>query len=74
MSDAVVVSVDIGGRPIDVGTAYFSRRRNVLSTTFRYDEEYLARPDAYAIDPAMPLVQRNHPRGKPGVGNRVGRG
>ncbi|HEY3509430.1 type II toxin-antitoxin system HipA family toxin [Kribbella sp. NPDC051137] len=68
MSDAVIVSVDLDGRPVDVGTAYFSRRRSVLSTTFRYDETYLARPDAYAIDPAMPLAQGNHTSsGMPGA-------
>lgn len=60
MSDAVLVSADLAGQAVDAGVAYFSRRRNVLSTTFRYDEAYLARPDAYAIDPAMPLAQGNH--------------
>jgi serine/threonine-protein kinase HipA len=63
MSDAVLVSVDLDGDPVAAGTAYFSRRRNILSTTFRYDETYLARPDAYAIDPAMPLTQGNHTSG-----------
>jgi serine/threonine-protein kinase HipA len=60
MTEAVLVSVELAGRAADAGVAYFSRRRNVLSTTFRYDEEYLARRDAYAIDPAMPLMQGNH--------------
>lgn len=60
MNDTVRVSIDGAGRPVDVGVAYFSRRRNVLSTTFRYDEAYLARPDSFATDPAMPLVQGNH--------------
>jgi serine/threonine-protein kinase HipA len=60
MSDAVLVSVELAGRPVDVGIAYFSRRRNVLSTTLRYDQAYLARPDAYGIDPAAPLAQGNH--------------
>lgn len=60
MSEAVLVSVELAGRTVDVGTAYFSRRRDVLSTTFRYDEEYLSRQGAYAIDPAMPLAEGNH--------------
>ncbi|WP_329481315.1 hypothetical protein OG555_04060 [Kribbella sp. NBC_01484] len=60
MSDAVLVSVELAGRPVDAGVAYFSRRHNVLSTTLRYAELYLARPDAYAIDPAAPLAQGNH--------------
>ncbi|TCC34652.1 hypothetical protein E0H50_12080 [Kribbella sindirgiensis] len=68
MSDAVIVSVDLDGRPVTVGTAYFSRRRNVLSTAFRYDETYLSRPDAYTVDPAMPLAQGNHTvSGMPGA-------
>lgn len=60
MSEPVLVSVELGGGPVDAGIAYFSRRRNVLSTTFRYLEEYSARSEAYAIDPAMPLAQGNH--------------
>ena len=60
MSDAVFVAVELGGQMVEVGTAYFSRRNNLVSTTFRYAESYLARTDAYAIDPLMPLVQGNH--------------
>ncbi|WP_152360330.1 type II toxin-antitoxin system HipA family toxin [Microlunatus speluncae] len=60
MNDSALVSVDLDGRSVGAGVAYFSRRRNVLSTTFRYHEEYLARSDAYAIDPAMPLTEGNH--------------
>lgn len=60
MSDAVFVAVEIEGRVVEVGTAYFTRRANNLSTAFRYDEQYLARPGAFAIDPAMPLSGGNH--------------
>jgi serine/threonine-protein kinase HipA len=60
LSDPVFVAVEIDGRVVEVGTAYFTRRGNSLSTAFRYDDQYLARPDAYAIDPAMPLSAGNH--------------
>lgn len=55
MTDMVLVSVEMGGRTVDAGTAYFSRRRNTLTTTFRYDEEFLRHRGGYAIDPALGL-------------------
>ncbi|TDO68673.1 serine/threonine-protein kinase HipA [Kribbella sp. VKM Ac-2571] len=60
MSDPVFVSVEIGGETVEVGTAYFTRRNAVVSTSFRYAEDYLARPGAYAIDPGMPLLKGNY--------------
>jgi len=68
LSDSVFVSVELGGRTVDVGTAYFTRRNTTVSTSFRYAEEYLARPGTYAIDPAMPLLKGNYaPAGLPGA-------
>ncbi|WP_405061434.1 type II toxin-antitoxin system HipA family toxin [Kribbella sp. NBC_01505] len=68
MSDSVLVSVELDGRTVEVGTAYFTYRQGVTSTSFRYAEEYLARPGAYAIDPAMPLLKGNYaPAGLPGA-------
>lgn len=64
MSDAVFVAVDLDGRTVEVGTAYFTRRNNIVATSFRYDEQYMARPGAYAIDPAMPLAKGNHSAGR----------
>ncbi|WP_123815431.1 HipA N-terminal domain-containing protein [Myceligenerans xiligouense] len=43
-----------------VGTAYFTMRRRNLTTAFRYDDVYLARPDAVPVDPHLPLVQGAH--------------
>lgn len=60
MSDSVFVSVELDGQTVEVGTAYFTRRNTVVSTSFRYAEDYLARPGAYAIDPAMPLLKGNY--------------
>lgn len=56
----VQVTVAIGEEDALAGTAYFQIRRGVVSTTFRYNDDYLARAGAYAIDPAMPLFQGNH--------------
>lgn len=51
-----------------VGTAWFSLRRNALSTVFAYDGDYLSSPDAYAVDPAFPLSARSyHCDGMPGA-------
>lgn len=55
MTDSLTVSVEVEGKPVDVGTAYFSRRRNTLTTSFRYHEEFLRQRGAYAIDPALGL-------------------
>lgn len=40
---------------VKVGTCRFSLRRGQISCAFRYDDSYLGRPGAYAIDPALPL-------------------
>lgn len=60
MTDSVIVTVDLGGESIDAGTAFFTRRRNSLATSFRYLDGFLRRRDAYAIDPSMPLTSGNH--------------
>lgn len=55
MSENVEVALDLDGETVQVGIARIDRRRNTLTTNFRYATEYLARPSAYAIDPAIPL-------------------
>lgn len=60
MSETVFVAVELDGQTVDAGTAYFIRRHNVLSTSFRYDDQYLSRAGAYAIDPVLPLAAGNH--------------
>ena len=60
MTEAVYVATELNGRTVEVGRAYFTRRNNVLTTSFRYDEEYLARPGSYTLDPSMPLLEGNH--------------
>lgn len=61
-ANRLLVSVDTTGEPVLVGTLNFSpalRRRAGISTTFTYDPTWLARPDAYAIDPQLSLFGRS---------------
>ncbi len=56
MSDEVSVFVVIGDENVLAGRMYSHRRRGVESTSFVYDDRFLANPHAYALDPALPLV------------------
>ena len=62
------VQVCISGPKGDtlVGVCHFSLRRGSISSSFVYDQGYLASAGAYAIDPSLPL------RNAAGIGN--GRG
>ena len=56
------------GSPVPAGTAYFTVRRGLLSTSFRYDDSYLASAGAYPIDPGWPLLDGgHHAAGLPGA-------
>ena len=56
MTGEIEVFVEIGGQAAPVGKLFSLRRRNLESATFLYYPSYLSRPDAYAIDPALPLT------------------
>jgi len=56
MSDEIAVYVAVGERNLLAGRLYPHRRRGIESASFVYDDRYLAHPDAYALDPALPLV------------------
>jgi serine/threonine-protein kinase HipA len=45
---------------LHVGTLYVHRRRGTESATFSYAGEYLAHPQAYAVDPELPLRSGAH--------------
>lgn len=60
MTDSLTVTVELAGQNVEVGTAHFSRRRNVLSTSFRYSADYLGRRGAYPIDPGLALFAGSH--------------
>jgi serine/threonine-protein kinase HipA len=52
---AIDVDVTINGTDVQAGTLYAHLRRGTESATFSYTTSYLARDDAYALDPALPL-------------------
>lgn len=56
MSADVAVYVTDGEKNLLAGRLYTHRRRGVESASFSYDDRYLANPDSYALDPALPLV------------------
>lgn len=49
------VVVRIGDEDVPAGRLWSHRRRGSESATFAYATAYLARPDAYALDPMLPL-------------------
>lgn len=56
MSVDASVYVAVGERDLLAGRLYHHRRRGIESQSFVYDDRYLAASDAYALDPALPLV------------------
>ena len=61
-TNRVLVYADTTGEPVVVGSLVFDaaiRRRAGVTTTFTYDPTWLARPDAYAIDPQLSLFGRS---------------
>jgi serine/threonine-protein kinase HipA len=67
-SGQIQVHLDEDGRTRRAGTAFVTRGRNALSTTFTYDPDYLAVERAPAIDPHLPLTGgAQHTTGLPGA-------
>jgi serine/threonine-protein kinase HipA len=66
MAETEVV-VQIADADVLAGHLWSHRRRGIESATFGYATEYLARRDAYELDPALPLVagQQQTPAGRP---------
>lgn len=62
----VEVLVQIAGEDVLAGRLWSHRRGKTESATFSYDSEYLARDDAYALDPLLPLAsgQQQTPLGR----------
>lgn len=56
MVSDVRVYVSIDGDDVRAGHLYSHRRRGSESASFTYSDAYLAHPDAYALDPQLPLV------------------
>jgi serine/threonine-protein kinase HipA len=51
------VFVRLDGDDIRVGDLWSHRRRGTESATFAYTADFLVRPDAYELEPALPLHQ-----------------
>ena len=51
----VVVSID--GEEVDAGRLISHRGRGTETSTFGYETSFLARADAYGVDPALPLLE-----------------
>jgi serine/threonine-protein kinase HipA len=56
VTSAIDVYVAVGKRDLFAGRLYPHQRRGVESASFIYNDGYLADPDSYALDPALPLV------------------
>ena len=56
MRNGIEVYVALGDRNLLTGRLYSHRRRGWESASFVYDGGYLADPNAYALDPALPLL------------------
>jgi serine/threonine-protein kinase HipA len=56
VSSDIAVYVAVGERDLLAGRLYPHRRRGVESASFVYDGRYLSDPDAYALDPSLPMV------------------
>jgi len=61
------VLVLVGDEELLAGRLWSHRRRNTESATFAYDAGYLAHPNAYALDPGLPLAagQQQTAAGRP---------
>lgn len=61
MNRSVDVYLSVPDADVLVGRAYFATNRRGVSTTFRYDDSYLAdRRTGFALDPALPLFTGQH--------------
>lgn len=55
MTSDIEVFAAAGEKNILAGRMYPHFRRGSESASFIYDDKYLANPDAYELDPALPL-------------------
>jgi len=53
----IEVVIELAGDDVLTGRLYSHRRRGSESASFVYETAYLGRPDAHALDPALPLTQ-----------------
>ncbi len=58
MAESILVTIELSGSDISVGTLYPGRLDTV---SFRYNDGYLARPGAFPLGPDLPLVSGTQP-------------
>ncbi|MDL2290817.1 type II toxin-antitoxin system HipA family toxin [Desulfovibrio sp. OttesenSCG-928-F20] len=56
MSQKVHIHMEVGGKLHFVGRLWFHKGRDRGSATFEYDRAWLNFSDAFALDPALPLI------------------
>jgi serine/threonine-protein kinase HipA len=49
------VTAQIAGQDVRAGRIWSHRRGRIETATFAYLPDYLARPEAYELDPSLPL-------------------
>ena len=54
MEREVLVYVDLSGETVPLGTLWARTRGGRQTASFEYDRSWLARPDAFGIDPVLP--------------------
>ena len=66
-TSTVQVYVGSEDSPLLVGSAFINTRRKIVTTTFRYDDAYLANPLAWPVSPDLPLRSQVSINGLPGA-------
>ena len=68
MSEQERIFVHDGSQPGSpaIATVFANLRRGVLTTTFRYTDEYIASPNAWAVGPGLALGAQSVSQGLPG--------
>ena len=57
MEREVIVFLDLAGAPTVVGRLWARSRATRDSSSFEYDDSWLARPDRFALEPELPLAR-----------------
>lgn len=68
MNDQDRIFIHDGSRPNSphIATAFINIRRGVFTTTFRYTDEYISAPNAWALGPELALEAQSISQGLPG--------
>jgi len=56
-SREIIVSIMLGSETLPVGTLWMHNRKGRQSASFEYSGEWLANPNRFALEPALPLAE-----------------